>query len=324
MKQGRALGSAGMLARRVRETFDVDDGTVVAIPGTALHEGSSQDRYGAWRSSIGAAGRGPVEYLLPRIEIEITDTAPGFMIPRGHLDATADEIAARVDAIGPWDVPFRLGHGLCTMAEGMVAAVARRRFWYRVELINGAIARLLGDELGRSTVLDVGCHSGLFSLDLAARGATAVDGVDLRPQNIAQATFLAEHYGIDNVTFEVRDADELAAERAWDVVLNLGLLYHVLNPFELIEQTYSLCRSFAVIDTVCHTEPVSAFIVMGDKDVVRSSEGKAVFELHPTYRAVIDTMRGAGFSEIFEVVGRAERPHDLYATGNRRCFLAIR
>jgi 2-polyprenyl-3-methyl-5-hydroxy-6-metoxy-1,4-benzoquinol methylase len=312
-----------MSARQVRETFAVDDATVVALPSAGLNDGSSQDRYAAWRATLDAAGRSPVEYLLPRIEIDITDSAPGFMVQRGHLDATTEEIAARVDAIGPWDVPFRLGHDVCTMAEGMVAAVARRRFWYRVELINGVISRLLGDELARSTVLDVGCHSGLFSLDLAARGA-AVDGVDLRPQNIAQATFLAEHYGIDNVTFEVRDADDLAAERTWDVVLNLGLLYHVLNPFELIELTYSLCGSFAVIDTVCHTEPVSAFLVMGDKDVVRSSEGKAAFELHPTYRAVIDTMRGAGFSELFEVVGRAERPHDLYATGNRRCFLAIK
>jgi len=82
--------------------------------------------------------------------------------------------------------------------------------------------------------------------------------------------------------------------------------------------------SFAVIDTVCHTEPVSGYFVMGDKDVSHGSEGKESYELHPTYRAVIDTIRHAGFSEIFEVVGRSDKPHPLYATGNRRCFLAIK
>jgi hypothetical protein len=98
----------------------------------------------------------------------------------------------------------------------------------------------------------------------------------------------------------------------------------VLNPFEFIRRTYELCRSFAVIDTVCHTEPVSGYFVMGDKDVSVSAEGRESYELHPTYRAVIDTIRHAGFREIFEVVGRSDIPHDLYATGSRRCFLAIR
>lgn len=155
-----------------------------------------------------------------------------------------------------------------------------------------------GDSLPATTVLDIGCHCGLFSL--------------------------AEHYRIENAIFEVRDADDLPSDVQWDVVLNLGVLYHVLNPFEFIRQTFDLCRSFAAIDTVCHTEPVSGYFVMGDKDVNVTAEGRESFELHPTYRAVIDTIRHAGFREIFELVGRAEIPHDLYATGNRRCFLAIK
>ena len=148
-------------------------------------------------------------------------------------------------------------------------------------------------------------------------------GIDLRAQNIAEAQLLAEHYGTHNATFEVGDADDIASDQQWDVVLNLGVLYHVLNPFDFIRRTFELCRSFAVIDTVCHTEPVSGYFVMGDKDVNRSAEGKAAYELHPTYRAVIDTIRHAGFREIFEVVGRSEIPHDLYATGGRRCFLCV-
>jgi len=39
---------------------------------------------------------------------------------------------------------------------------------------------------------------------------------------------------------------------------------------------------------------------------------------------VIDAMRYAGFSEIFEVVGVASNPHKTYARGDRRCFLAIK
>jgi SAM-dependent methyltransferase len=173
-------------------------------------------------------------------------------------------------------------------------------------------------------VLDIGCHSGLFSLDLAARGAAHVDGIDLRPENIAQAEFAARHYGIENVSFAVRDADHLDPGASWDVVLNLGLLYHVLDPFALLARTYEVCGSFAVIDTVCHSEPVSAYFVFGDKDVASRGEGRASYELHPTYRAAIETIRHAGFSEVFEVVARCDKRPQLYGRGERRCFLAIK
>jgi 2-polyprenyl-3-methyl-5-hydroxy-6-metoxy-1,4-benzoquinol methylase len=315
---------AEVLSQRVRETFAIDESLVAALPATQLADGSSQERYAAWRASTGAVSRSAIEYLLPRVEVDILGEWPEYMTQRRHLNETAAELGARIEQLGPWEVAFRLAHGLSTMADDMVAAVSTHRFLYRLDLVNATVAKLLGDDLAHTTVLDIGCHSGLFSLDIAARGARRVDGVDLRAHNIAQAEFVADRYGIDNARFQVRDADEIVNDETWDVVFNLGLLYHVLNPFHLIKQTYELCRSFAVIDTVCHTEPVSAFFVMGDKDIQQTSEGKAAYEFHPTYRAVIDAIRYAGFSDIIEVTGRTDHPHDIYATGNRRCFLAIK
>jgi tRNA (mo5U34)-methyltransferase len=312
------------VAKRVRDAFPVDDTIVTGVPGTAFADGTSQQRYHQWRRTLDETSRSALEYLVPRIEIEVTRRWPDSMTPRGRRELTPAELAARVDELAPWDVPFPLGNGLATKPREILTEVQERRFLYRLALINGAVASLLGEEISGTTALDIGCNCGLFSLDLAGRGVSRVDGIDLRPNNIAQARFLAEHYGMDNVKFEVRDADQLPADAQWDVVLNLGVLYHVLNPFEFLRRTYELCRSFAVIDTVCHTEPVSGYFVMGDKDVTGSAEGRESYELHPTYRAVIDTIRRAGFSEIFEVVGRSDIPHDLYATGNRRCFLAIK
>ena len=221
-------------------------------------------------------------------------------------------------------MPFRFGDGIEVMGGDLVEAVTARRYEYRRELIGATVADLLGADLAGTSVLDIGCNCGLFSLDLAARGAGHVRGVDLRSHNIAQARFAAEHYGVERVEFEVQDADAIGANAQCDVVLNLGVLYHVVNPLQFIRQTYELCRRFAIIDTVCHLEPVSAYFVMGDKDVSRVTEGREVYELHPTYHAVIDTIRYAGFREVFELEGVAERPHDLYAAGLRRCFLAIK
>ena len=80
------------------------------------------------------------------------------------------------------------------------------RMQFRTELIGGTLERLLGDELARMSVLDIGCNSGWFSFDLAERGARSVEGVDLRPNNVEQARFLSEYFGLDDRTeFDVAD-----------------------------------------------------------------------------------------------------------------------
>ena len=54
------------------------------------------------------------------------------------------------------------------------------------------------------------------------------------------------------------------------------------------------------------------------------TEGREVLEFHPTYRGAIETIRSVGFSDVIEIVGKAKEPHDLYARGVRRCFLAVK
>ena len=107
-------------------------------------------------------------------------------------------------------------------------------------------------------------------------------------------------------------------------MLNLGVMYHMTDPFGLVRRTFELCREFAIIDTVCHREPIAAFLLRSDKNVNSSTEGREVIEFHPTYRGAIETIRSVGFSEVIEIVGTAKEPHDLYTRGVRRCFLAIK
>jgi 2-polyprenyl-3-methyl-5-hydroxy-6-metoxy-1,4-benzoquinol methylase len=313
------------LGARVRQRFAVDDRPVSTIgPGGELSS-PADARARAWLASLPADRYEVIEHLVPRIDRAIERTQPEFQgRQRGQLDLTSEEIKARVDELAPWHVPFALGFGRVTVRDALQAAAYEERLLFRRDLINGTLADLLGSDLAGTTALDIGCNCGYFSLDLATRGAAHVDGVDLRPENIAQAEFLAEHFGVDNVSFHVADAADLAGDRQWDVVLNLGLLYHVTEPFELVRQTYELCRRAAIIDTVCLREPVSAFFTQMDRDVSSHAEGRAPVELHPTYRAVIDTLHHAGFSEVFELTGHCDDPHPSYAKATRRCFLVMK
>jgi SAM-dependent methyltransferase len=299
----------------------VAEDVVSGLPGGApLGGATSQERYTSW---LATQGQRPTEYLLPRIVRDTTPEWPTFMARRAG--GAGSDLRATVDRLAPWSVPYLLADGIDTISQRTLAGqVTLNQLLFRRAMITGTVAALLGEELATSTVLDVGCNAGFFSLDAAGRGARHVDGIDLRTENIEQARFVADHYGIRNASFEQMDVDALPEGEQWDVVLNLGLLYHVTNPLELVCSTYDRCQRFAIIDTVVHKEPISAYILFADKDVESRTEGRSEWEFHPTYRAVIDTMAYAGFREVFEIVSAARPAHHLYAHGQRRCFLGAK
>jgi tRNA (mo5U34)-methyltransferase len=315
---------ASPLVARTFERFDVTDQVTTALSSPSLEQGTSLDRIRDWQRKrrVTLRQRQPtIERLVPVIRRQIVRDRPRFM-GRGMDGLSESALRAEIDRLEPWRVSFALGHGLQTM-DGVKGQVAEERILFRRDLINGVVADLLGAELSNSDVLDIGCQAGFFSLDMADRGAASVTGVDLREGNLAQARFLAEHYGVDGVSFEQVDAEDYVAERQWDVVLNLGLLYHVTRPLDLLRTTYQLTRKVAVIDTVCNNEPVSAYLVVAERDTDKWDEGRDVVELHPTYRALLDGLRWAGFRHLVEVEGIADPPHATYASGNRRCILAF-
>lgn len=308
----RAQKAEAGLRRKVRQ-LDRELEAFREAQADGSHQGTAHEPRLTGRQRRGADKA--VELLPRKIEREWPS-----LKARADQDLSRDALKARMDEVGPWRVPFRLGQDLMTVKH----EVAIDRILYRRDLINGTVTDRLGDRLSDTTFLDLGCNCGFFSLDMAARGAGDVYGVDLREENIAQAKFLAEHYDVENVDFGVEDVDEFPPDRQWDVVFNLGLLYHVLDPLGLLRKTYELCREFAVVDTLAPREPASGFLLMGSKDVDKPTSGRDEWELHPTYLGVIDGMRYAGFSEIIEVVGEADPPHALYAEGKRSCFIGIK
>lgn len=308
-----------------------EEQVVTAITGADLDTGTSQDRYKLWRES--RAGPRPTEFLLPRIVRNIECAWPRFMHRRTG-ETPVDELRGALADLGPWYVPFALGDperdAVNTMefTDNFGAAIFAddnaQRMQFRTELIGGTLERLFDAELREMDLLDIGCNSGWFSFDLADRGTRAVHGVDLRPNNVAQARYLRDYFGLDNAEFEVADAMAFDEARQWDIVLNLGVLYHVTDPLQLLQRTYELCRRFAIVDTICHDEPFSGFVLFGAKDASHPHEGREEWEFHPTYRGAIDALRYAGFREVIEIVATDDTATGLYRDGGRRCFLAVK
>jgi SAM-dependent methyltransferase len=100
-------------------------------------------------------------------------------------------------------------------------------------------------------VLDIACNSGFWSMQCALLGAEVV-GFDGRAELIEQANLVKSIVGIDNVEFRVLDFWDMSPQSlggTFDVVLNLGLLYHLPKPVEALELTKSMAREHILLDT---------------------------------------------------------------------------
>lgn len=270
----------------------------------------------------------PERYSLGFTELRkpITVEEVPFIRDRTHNPLWTEEmLRTQIHALGQWQYYFEFSHGLTTKIEGTFndGTILFHRF--RSKLISETVVDLLGGTLGESTLLDLGSHCGLMSLDMAYRGAKFVHGVEYRRQNLNQAEFLKQYYHIDNTAFTQGDATKLTPEAYQvDVVLCLGLLYHVVSPIELIEYCYNTATKFAVIDTVCHHAADAGYRLVRNKSVASAIEGTRSYELQPTHRGVVETMQAVGFRHVVEVIGEADVAVPLYSNRERCCFIGFK
>jgi tRNA (mo5U34)-methyltransferase len=134
---------------------------------------------------------------------------------------TASEIEARVRALGSWFHDMDLG-GVRTAPDHFLgdypASVWR------------ALSPALPEDLSGRTVLDLGCNAGFFSLEMKRRGAARVVAADFDPRYLAQARLAAEVAGLEIELRELSVYDVAALRERFDVVLFMGVLYHLRHP----------------------------------------------------------------------------------------------
>ena len=132
-----------------------------------------------------------------------------------------EEVRARVRALGPWFHNMDL-HGVATAPDhflGDYPAVKWKRF-----------AHAIPDDLSGKTVLDIGCNGGFYAIEMRRRNAKRVVAIDHDEDYLAQARYAAEISGLD-IEFHALSVYDVAALRErFDVVLFVGVLYHLRHP----------------------------------------------------------------------------------------------
>jgi tRNA (mo5U34)-methyltransferase len=132
-----------------------------------------------------------------------------------------DRLRREIAALGPWFHNIDLG-GVQTAPEhflGDYPSVKWRRF-----------AHSLPADLSEKTVLDIGCNGGFYSLEMKRRGAARVLGIDHDEDYLKQARFASEVAGLDIEFAQLSVYDVGALGERFDLVLFLGVLYHLRHP----------------------------------------------------------------------------------------------
>jgi tRNA (mo5U34)-methyltransferase len=146
---------------------------------------------------------------------------------------SAAEVRDKVQQLGPWFHNLNL-NGVATAPEhflGDYPAVKWNRF-----------ADAIPRDLTGKSVLDIGCNAGFYSMEMKRRGAARVLGVDFDEDYLRQASFAAEVNGLEIEFRQLSVYDVGALGERFDVVLFLGVLYHLRHPLLALD----LIREHAV------------------------------------------------------------------------------
>jgi tRNA (mo5U34)-methyltransferase len=118
----------------------------------------------------------------------------------------------------------------------------------------------LPDDLSGKRVLDIGCSDGFFSFECEKRGAVSVLAVDNYNSvyiDSPRGFHVAHEILQSRVEFRQADLFDLDSEDVgqFDLVLFLGVLYHLRHPLLALERLATLCRGQLVVETLIAPEP---------------------------------------------------------------------
>jgi tRNA (mo5U34)-methyltransferase len=166
---------------------------------------------------------------------------------------SSDDIRRRVRELGDWFHNMNLG-GVQTAPNhflGDYPAIKWTRF-----------ADAIPRDLAGCTVLDIGCNGGFYSLEMKRRGAARVIGIDSDTRYLAQARFAAEVTGLDIEFREMSVYDVPSLNEKFDVVLFMGVLYHLRHPLLALDMLHEfVCRDRLIFQSMLRGSEVAGEVM---------------------------------------------------------------
>lgn len=236
-----------------------------------------------------------------------------------------------------WFYTFDLPDGTrtATYHAGELDAIHDTRWRMLQHALDGAFP----DGFGDLTAVDLAAHQGWFATRLADAGLRRVTGVEQRRSHVEDSRLIAEVLGHGDMQFVHSDIFDLDARSlgTFDVVLMLGLLYHLENPVGALRLARALCRDLCVIETQVvpgmtgqvdfgsyrFVRPLKgSFGVIDELDETHGPEAGATgICLVPSVEALVWLLESVGFESV-EVLPPPEDGYEQLRYGKRVMVVA--
>ncbi len=192
------------------------------------------------------------------------------LVKRGQTEAAIglfEDVLRRNNADGALRAAVEQQLGQCRL-ERLRREVQKIQWWHSIDLGNGIVTpgqydtRTLLDRIGMPadlsgmSVLDIGAWDGYMSFESEKRGASRVLATDsfVWRNNVRagksgfEFARAALHSKVEDMEIDVMD---LAPERVgtFDVVLFLGVLYHLRHPLLALERVRSVTKKLLIMET---------------------------------------------------------------------------
>jgi tRNA (mo5U34)-methyltransferase len=163
------------------------------------------------------------------------------------------EVPGAIAELGPWFHNLHLPDGRQTAPEHPLGDFPAFKW--------GQIAGCLPGDLAGARALDIGCNAGFYSFQLASRGAEVL-GLDLDEHYLRQGRWAAQQLDPEGrVEFRQGSVYDLVdLESSFDVVLFMGVLYHLRHPLLALDAVAERVGGKLVLQTLTMPgeEPVAS------------------------------------------------------------------
>jgi len=141
----------------------------------------------------------------------------------GARPVAGDAVSRQIAELAPWFHDLHLPSGHRTAPDHPLGDFPTFK-WRQ-------IAAHVPEDLTGARALDIGCNAGFYAFELAARGADVL-ALDVDPHYLRQARWAAGHLDPHaRIEFRQGSVYDLAdLEERFDLVLFLGVLYHLRHP----------------------------------------------------------------------------------------------
>ena len=235
-----------------------------------------------------------------------------------------EEIREKIASFPRWHYRFDLKGNLTPKSGKAINRHEQRKRYFFDPLV-----QLFGGSLAGKRVLDLGCNAGFWSLSAIRAGCDYAAGVDGRQMHIDQANFVFEVEEVEEDRYDFLADDLFRVDfrefGRFDIVLCLGLMYHVSKHMELMEKISEVNDDVLLIDTALSTLRGSCFQLR--REPLDDPRMAVDYELTmaPTWKAVRDLTQQFGY-RVAALRPNFDRHEGLqdYETGRRRAFLCAK